>query len=121
MCWFKNKRKQEEFVPKDIHFLGEQDGIPERILKEELFKFFTTIPQIKRVYLVRVAYDDPNAFEVALCIKADINKSEDEKSLVSKICEIFTRQFSNKVHMDILFLKEEKEEQLKKVCKPFYG
>jgi hypothetical protein len=118
--WFKDKRKREEFIPENIHFLCEQDGVSEQLLKGDCGKFFITVPSVNKAYLSRVTYGDRNSSEVALCISTAINIEKEKQDLVKRIEGMFAKLFSKDTHLDIIFLEAEQEKELNKVCKPFY-
>lgn len=100
-----------------LRFIDKQDGIAERKLKEELFHIFRKFSSISRAYLARIIYNKAaNVSDITLCLAA----SREERELIVQITEIFKRQFNKSAHMDIIFLKGSEEEDLKKVCKPFY-
>lgn len=118
--WLRNKSKQEKSIVQKVQFLGEQDGIPEQIFKGDLNKFFATVPSVNSAYLARVIYNNRKSpFEIALCISAKID-TEREKVLLAEIGKIFSKLFNSDTHMDMLFLKDGQENELKNVCKPFY-
>jgi len=65
------KNPEKIQVPK-LRFLGEQDGVPERELKDRLVKFFQCDQSILTAYLARVAYTDPSPLVVALCLRSEL-------------------------------------------------
>ena len=116
MFSFRKRGKLNTHYPRIIKFICEQEGIPERKLKEDLFHLFKKSSDINRAYLARVKYDTATDYNVALCLAASGEKGD----LIAKISEIFKRKFSKNIHMDIIFLTESQEDDLKKVCQPFY-
>jgi hypothetical protein len=111
----KRPRPSEARTEAEVHFLSEQDGPPERQLKELLVHDLGSC-KAERAYLVRVQYRDPKANEVALCVRGP-----DDPSLVRKVGVRFAALFGREAHLDIIFVNDAQEEQLKQVCKPFYG
>lgn len=110
-------KREEQLFPSKLTFLGEQDGISERKLKTRLADFFSELSYVLRAYLVRVDYGNPNEFNVALCIRAE-KKSLPE--INNGINMIFSELFRTDEHLDVLFLTEEKEVALSKVCPSFF-
>jgi hypothetical protein len=58
MFWPKRNLKKaptEIHIP-ELHFVGEQDGPPEKILKERLIIFLRHDKSVKKAYLAKVAY-----------------------------------------------------------------
>jgi len=61
-------RSMDEFKTDQIRFLREQDGPPERELKNELANLFVSNSNVLRAYLVCVAYKGKPGLSVALCL-----------------------------------------------------
>ena len=119
MNWFKRNTKRvplEINVPR-VHFLGEQDGAPEQFLKAKLADFFRRDGSVRRAYLARVHYGDERAAGVVLGLRTQFGP---DKGMVEKIGAIFASAFGAKEHLDILFLEDDQEAELAKVCKPFF-
>jgi hypothetical protein len=95
--------------------LGEQDGIPERILKSRLLEYFKQRVGIRDAYLAQISASDRSS--VALCLKTDHGPDHD---LVRDIGAIFAAIFGKHEHLDILFLSETQDSELRRVCAPFY-
>lgn len=106
---------QEREVP-EIHFLGEQDGSPERMLKEQLSMAFVFHRKLVRAYLAQIRYADEVG--VALCLSCVDGSSQ---KLVEVVGRIFRSIFSGREHLDIVFVGESQEITLQKVCRPFYS
>lgn len=98
-----------------LRFVGEQDGPAERELLLVLTDLFARTPAVTRAYLARVDYGVPGPYEVALCLRGD-----EDPALVGGISRQFASLFGEDVHLDILFLDDELEDQLRRVCAPFY-
>ena len=114
---FGRKRKSAEVHTKSsIRFVCEQDGAPERLLKQAVVEELASASDTKRAYLARVEYGDPSAYEVALCLAGRTNEK-----LVSRIGLRFAEIFGRDAHLDILFLTDEREAELKRVCAPFHN
>ena len=119
MFWFKKKRRkrtEQLRIPK-ITFVCEQDGNTERDLKQSIFALLEEREYVYAAYLARVKYNDSHELNVALCIRMD---REDDSMLRKVIGEIFAAKFNQQEHLDIIFISNEQEEELKQVCRPFY-
>jgi hypothetical protein len=117
MLWFKKKRRPQELHVPKISFICEQDGVPERDLKQKFIPLFEVRDHILSAYLARVSYAKPDELNVALCIR--MNK-KDGIDLRKAIGEIFAAIFNRKEHLDIIFIQSNQEEELRKVCQPFF-
>jgi hypothetical protein len=118
MSWFKPsspKHPQEIRVPQ-VQFLGEQDGPPEQLLKDRLTEFFQRDKSVHRAYLAKVSLGEQSG--VALCLKTQFGA---DRGLAEKIGAIFGMVFNAHEHLDIMFLSDEQESELAKVCSPFFG
>ena len=119
MFWLRKKKKKRPKqlqVPK-ISFVCEQDGIPEQDLSQSFIPFFQERDYVHSAYLARVTYDNSHELNVALCIRMD---REDDTMLRKVIGETFAAKFNQQEHLDIIFIRNEQEEELKQVCRPFY-
>lgn len=118
MSWFKpssSKHPQEIRVPR-VQFLGEQDGPPEQLLKDRLTELFQRDKSVHRAYLAKVSLGQQSG--VALCLKTQFGA---DRGLAEKIGAIFGMVFNAHEHLDIMFLSDEQESELAKVCSPFFG
>ena len=97
-----------------VRFVCEQDGVPERQLRALLTPELLS-RNVERAYLAMVEYLDPNAHEVALCVRG-----ADDRSLVQAVAGHFANIFGRQAHLDILFLSESQEQDVARVCSPFY-
>jgi len=111
----KRQRPPEIRTPTKIRFVGEQDGVPERELKALLAPELLS-RNVERAYLARIEYQDPRAHEVALCVRG-----VEDPGLVQTVAGHFAKLFGRAVHLDILFISESQEQELARVCKPFYS
>ena len=114
----KSKKHPEEIRVAKLHFLGEQDGVPERELKNCLTEFFQRDQRILTAYLARVAYGEQSPMVVALCLRS---KFGPDRAVAEKVGKIFASMFGDHEHMDIIFLDDQQESVLAKVCSPFFG
>jgi SseB protein C-terminal domain len=117
MSWIKRSvsKHPHEMRVSDVRFLGEQDGPPERLLKERLTEFFQRDKSIHRAYLAQVSLEGQTS--VALCLKTQFGP---DRGLAEKIGAIFGMIFSADEHLDIIFLSDQQESELGKGCSAFF-
>jgi hypothetical protein len=113
MFWRKAKRNTEVHGQRTVTFVGEQDGEPERLLKNALVAELRNVAELKRAYLARVEYAD--GVHVALCLAAP-----EDPVAVERIGTRFAEIFGRHEHLDILFLTAGQEAKLQLVCSPFH-
>lgn len=120
MWWFnpKSKKHAEEIQVPKVSFLGEQDGVPERELKSRLVEFFQRDQSVVKAYLAQVAYSEQSPMAVALCLRSQFGL---DRGVAEKIGKIFASMFGGHEHLDIIFLDDQQESKLAKVCSPFFG
>src|ERR1051326_2162978 len=123
-------QKRGAFVPHNVQFVGEQDGPPERELKERLAGSLRPMG-IRKAYLAVVSYDERKgpqnaagdgsapALTVALCVSLQETAAE-KHDIVQRASHDFAAMFGPTQHMDIIFLTDQQELALSKVCRPFY-
>jgi hypothetical protein len=109
-------RPPEQRHVRDPKFVGEQDGPTELILKQKLTETFAREPAVQRAYLARMS--DGQNVTVVLALRAQPGF---EQTLVQQIGSIFASIFNAKEHLDIVFVTNADELELKKVCRPFFG
>ena len=112
-----SKQPTQELVAPVLVFLGEQNGVPERMLKEKLCEVFGERTNLLTAYLARVHYGDPKDISLCLCMRV---ATAPDKLLVEAIDSLFAQSFNRAVHLDMVFLNAGQEQQLATVCKPFY-
>ena len=98
-----------------IEFLGEQDGPPERLLKDALREAFTNDAGVERAYLVRVNYGDASRHNVALFVRCP-----EDARVVRVVGEHFAKLFGREQHLDIGFLDDAQEAEIRRVAVPFF-
>ena len=103
--------------PPRLRFIGEQDGENERRLKDELRSLLEGEPHIARAYLARVELQSTPTPSVALCL---VTNHGDDLRLLGRIDEIFKRLAPGKVFLDVAFLTEVQEAEVRRVCEPFF-
>jgi len=111
------RKKPEELVVPEIRFLGEQDGPPERILKEKLADFFRRDGSIDKAYLTKVDFGEGTNAGVVLGLRT---QSGPDRRMVEKVGAIFAGVFNTQEHLDIVFLTDDQEAQLARVCPAFF-
>ena len=120
MGWFKSKpsRSPQRLAPRVVTFIGEQDGPAERDLKDRFVEVLSGEPIVKRAYLACAEHGDGSGVHITLCLKCS-PRSEDV-SLLPKLAGIFGSMFNSQEHLDIRFLEDNEEHDLRSVCVPFY-
>jgi hypothetical protein len=101
----------------DVTFLGEQDGPAERRLKEALTVLLGLGASVTRAYLARVVYNDKTS-GVMLGLLADDDR--DSEKLAGQIGKTFAALFNTRADLDIVFLSDERDAEIRKACPPFY-
>lgn len=114
--WGKKRRPPEIRTESEMRFLCEQDGSPEQAFKAGLVADVLTGDKVARAYLARVEYRDRESPEVALCLRG-----AEDPTLMRRIASKFAETFGRDVHLDICFVSEAQEEELQRVCRPFFS
>ena len=119
MVWFKNKPPQppQQLTPPTTKFIAEQDGPPERDLKARFVELFRHEPMVQCAYLAQAEHGDGTGVHVTLAIRCSLGE---DPSLIPKLANIFTCMFGSHEHLDMMFIREDQEQQLRAVCGPFY-
>ena len=115
MSWF--RRKPEQLVVPEVKFLGEQDGPPERDLKQELIELFRPKHEITAAYLAKVSYGTDPQVNVALCLQS---LTGHDSRLMSEVAKVFSQKFNTHEHLDTIFIRDAQASELANVCKPFF-
>jgi hypothetical protein len=103
--------------PDRIHYIKEQDGIPERDLKDALKKVFDSYAGVSKAYLVYVTYDEAPEGSVALCVLS----TSREVKLVDEMQSAFKSLFRRGEHLDIMFVNSTDAARIEAVCRPFFS
>ena len=119
MGWFKNKNSQnpQKLTRLTTRFIAEQDGPTERDLKAAFIQVFREEPAVERAYLARAEHGHGSGAHVTLAIKSSCGENP---LLVRKLMSIFSEMFNSQEHLDMMFIREDQEHQLREVCAPFY-
>ena len=99
----------------NLQFVHEQDGAPERLLKDRLVQSFNRRADVQRAYLAQV--NAGGQLGVALCLRS---LRGPDRGLVDDISDIFAAVFAAHEHLDVLFLNDDQESVLRSVCAPFF-
>ena len=121
MDWFRRKtsRSPQQLTPQIVRFVGEQDGPAERDLKARFVELLRGEPGVQRAYLALAEHGEGSTAHVTLCLRCSTNK--EDRSLLTKLAEIFGNMFNSREHLDIRFLREGEERELCSVCTAFYS
>jgi hypothetical protein len=115
---FENKNADGYIKTPSIIFVGEKTGQIEDEIKGKFTEIFKKYDHVISAYLAILQYESKNALSVGLCINSALK--DKNETIIKEIGNTFKQVFNRNVFMDILFLTEEKETELIKVCKPFY-
>jgi hypothetical protein len=99
-----------------VRFVGEQDGEPERRLKNALRPILTDAKTVQKAYLARVTYGRSDQTNVALCLL----DSSPSRTTAERCGQTFHALFSPQTALDILFLTTVQDGEISKVCRPFF-
>ena len=108
----------QQFSVSRITFIGEQDGAHDRRLKEAISVLLDLNATVTRAYLARVSYDDGTTASVLLGLVTHDKKQCGELAL--QMDRAFGALFNTDSHLDVVFLDEEADTQIRKACRPFY-
>lgn len=106
----------EHFPTPGLLFVGEQDGVPERQLKNAVSDLLRRDRDVTRAYLARVVYDG----KVNGVILGLLTKYDDSEELIKQISGVFKAIFNADAQLDMIFLSDEQNAAISRVCPPFY-
>jgi hypothetical protein len=101
----------------DVQFVAEKTGKVETELEQKVIQTLHNYPEVDSAYLVLVTYPNASNRSVALCVRS---KGGDERAIAKSIGEDFSSLFNSSQALDILFVNDTQEEQIRRVAKPFY-
>jgi hypothetical protein len=107
------------FSASDIVFLGEQDGAPERRLKEAITVLLDLNAGVSRAYLARVRYDSGVTGGMLLGLLA--RDKRENGTLALQMDRAFGALFNTKAHLDVVFLDDDGDARIRQSCRPFYN
>jgi SseB protein C-terminal domain len=113
----KTPRPPQQIVVRSIDFVGEQDGPPERELKEKLTVLFGQLQLVRTAYLALVRYDNAGPLHVALCIRGQPGQ---HRMFAQRVNQVFSAMFGSHEHLDTIWLTPDQEISLRQVCRAFY-
>ena len=111
----KTAKKWDQHRVAEISFLQEQDGPPERLLKEKLTEIFRKNRAVERAYLTIGRLGEETGVVLGLATRFG-----PEEKIVASVQTVFASVFNSDEHLDILFLTAEQETELTQVCKPSF-
>ena len=109
--------KPDQFHSSQVKFIGEQDGIPEQVLKKTIGDYLIDRNANCRAYLARVRYPAEVDWSVAVCVCGRVNIEK----IDAAVGVIFSEMFKTDEHLDIVQISEHQEVELKQVARPFYA
>jgi hypothetical protein len=110
-------RDREQLDAYAIHFIGEQDGESERLLKDRLVPILDFVGDVDEGYLARIELGTGSEESISLCLLSPIG---DERITLDLVQVAFAQLFNSDEHLDILFLRSDQREKLRTVCRPFF-
>jgi hypothetical protein len=114
----KPARPPEWITPPEVNFIGEQSGPIEDEIKAKFREVFGNTPTVLSAYLARLSLGEPAGYSVGLCIRSTIGL---DPSLQQRLARIFIDiGFNSDQQLDILFIREDQEQELRRVCRAFY-
>jgi hypothetical protein len=100
-----------------LRFVAEQDGAPERDLKTRWFPILAAHPEVIRAYLAVAEYEAQPGSNVVLCIRSD---DPPNMHFIDELRAPFAAIFSRDAHLDVAFVGDAKENEVTRVCRPFW-
>jgi hypothetical protein len=107
----------QPFKQPRVQFVGEQDGPVEQDIKARWTPILLQHPEVHRAYLALGSYDACQTNQPLLCIRSS---HAEDPSLVDELAAPFKELFSRDCALDIMFVSDEKESELRQVCHAFY-
>src|SRR5579883_1094788 len=99
---------------RNVTFFSEQDGVPERMLKERLVRQLSHTDDIKRAYLVKAELDGRPC--VVLALRGGASRAD---RIAAFVGPVFMDLFRTDQRLYTLFVDEEQEAAIATVCTPF--
>jgi hypothetical protein len=106
-----------QFSTSAAGFTGEQDGAREQRLKEAISVLLDLSATVTRAYLVRAGTDGITGGVMLGLVTHD--KKESGK-LALQMDRAFGALFNTEAHLDVVFLDDEADAQIRRTCPPFY-
>ena len=111
-------RPPEHWVAQSIRFVGEQDGPPERELKNRWAPILQRKSEVQRAYLARVLFDGRDSVDVVPAVRSTTGYDASLEQELGNVSA--SSEFSSKCHLDIVFLTPEQDAQIAAACTPFH-
>jgi SseB protein C-terminal domain len=111
------QREPEQLLARQVRFFGEQDGPPERLLKDRLADLFEREGTIQKAYLSRADFGHGTPATVVLGLRMEVGL---RAQIARKIGQVFADIFGSIEHLDIVFVDGQLEGELAATCRPFY-
>ena len=105
-------------APKELRFFDEQGGEAAELVKPRWKEVLAGYPEVVRAYLVRATPDGCQTVNVVLAIRH--SGSHFDRRLVHALGDCFRSIFNKEVFVDIMFVSEQREAEIRAVCPPFY-
>jgi hypothetical protein len=121
--WLKARRRGSDLDPilevrvDSLRFVSEQDGAPERDLKARWLPILAAHPEVKRAYLAVAEYEAQPGSNVVLCIRSD---DPPTVHFIEELRAPFAAVFNRDAHLDVAFVSDAKENEITRVCRPFW-
>ena len=100
-----------------IIFIGEQDGADERRLKEAISVLLDLNASVARAYLV-LTKGEGTAPSVMLGLVT--HDRRESGALALQMDRVFGALLKTETHLDVIFLDDDGDEQIRRTCAPFY-
>jgi hypothetical protein len=106
-----------QFSASSITFTGEQDGAHELRLKEAISVLLDLNATVARAYLVRASHDGTTGRVMLGLVTHD---KKENGQLALQMDRAFGALFNTEAHLDVVFLDDEGDAKIRKICQPFY-
>ena len=106
-----------QFSAGNIAFIGWQDGAHERRLKEAISVLLDLDATVARAYLVRANYAEVTGSALLGLLTHDRKESG---KLALQMDRVFGALLNTEAHLDVIFLDDEGDVRMRKICAPFY-
>lgn len=101
----------------DAQFIGPQEGPGAAIFENLFLEALVALPQVHRAYFCKLRFPEEEVNRAAVCV---VTASARDPAVVDALIPVVRRHLDQKYQIDILTLSEPQENELKKVCRPFY-
>ena len=112
-----NARKDRYITPPLIAFVGKPSDAVDDQLMERFCKVLAKSHSVRTAYLATVSYGLSSHNSLCLCIGSTAGT---DYRLQKILGGLYRKHSFKDESLDILFLRDDQEKRLKKVCEPFY-